>query len=235
MGQGFLTPSCEKLTRVDLPHLHGGADPLAQPTRRRLFALLGELGGSATTNELAERLSLHPNGVRTHLQRMRDAGLVIHRRVSLPRGRPRDEWAIASIARPGGDPPEAYGALSGWLARSIPATRARLREVEAAGRQIGQELAATAGGTREQAIGDLLAALGFQPQIEHQPQGGLTCRLDNCPYRDSVRANQEVVCTLHRGLMRGILDRVAPGATLTRFVPHEPDRAGCEITIEDLG
>ena len=85
---------------------------LAQPTRRRLFALLGELGGAASTDELAERLALHPNGVRTHLQRMRDAGLVIRRRVARPRGRPRDEWAIAPTARPGGDPPHAYGALA---------------------------------------------------------------------------------------------------------------------------
>ena len=65
---------------------------------------------------------------------MRDAGLVTHRRAARPRGRPRDEWAIAPTARPGGDPPHAYGALAVWLARSIPATPARLREIEATGR-----------------------------------------------------------------------------------------------------
>ena len=207
---------------------------LAQPTRRRLFALLGDLGGSASTDDLAERLALHPNGVRTHLQRMRDAGLVIHRRVSRPRGRPRDEWAIAPTAAPGGDPPHAYGALARWLARSIPATPTRLREVESAGRRIGQELAYTATIAPEQAIGDVLTALGFQPQTEHHPDGRLSCRLGNCPYRDSVRENQNVICTLHRGLTRGLLDQVAPMATLARFVPHDPDRAGCEIDIEGL-
>jgi predicted ArsR family transcriptional regulator len=207
---------------------------LAQPTRRRLFALLSDLGGSAATDELAERLALHPNGVRTHLQRMRDAGLVIHRRVARPRGRPRDEWAIAPTARPGNDPPHAYGALARWLARTIPATPARLREVEATGREIGNELASAATTAPEQAIGDLLATLGFQPQIDPRPQGRLSCRLGNCPYRDSVRENQDVICTLHRGLTRGLLDQLAPTATLTRFVPHDPDRAGCEIDIEGL-
>ena len=207
---------------------------LAQPTRRRLVALLSDLGGSASTDELAKRLALHPNGVRTHLQRMRDAGLVIHRRVARPRGRPRDEWAIAPTARPGGDPPHAYGELARWLARTIPATPARLREVETAGRQIGHELASAGTTAPEQAIGDLLAALGFEPQINHQPDGRLSCRLGNCPYRDSVRENQDVICTLHRGLTRGLLDQLAPAATLTRFVPHDPDRAGCEIDIEGL-
>jgi predicted ArsR family transcriptional regulator len=219
---------------VDLPHLNGGDDVLSQPTRRRLFALLSALGGAATTAELAERLALHPNGVRAHLRRMRDAGLVTHRRMPRPRGRPRDEWVIAESARPGGDPPNAYAALSRWLARSIPATPRRLREVEASGREIGRELAAGATGPPAQVIGDRLAALGFHPEVELRPDGSLGCRLRNCPYRDSVRENQDVVCSLHRGLTRGLLDQIAPQARLTRFVPHDPDRAGCEIEIEAL-
>jgi predicted ArsR family transcriptional regulator len=211
----------------------GGDDVLFQPTRRRLFVLLSDLGRAASTDELAERLALHPNGVRSHLQWMHDAGLLIRRRVALPRGRPRDEWAISPVARPGGDPPQAYANLAHWLARSIPATPARLREVEATGRDVGQELAAGAAGSPDRVLGDVLAALGFQPEIELS-DGRFGCRLGNCPYRDSVRANKDVVCTLHRGLTRGLLDQVAPVATLTRFVPHDPDRAGCEIDIEGL-
>jgi predicted ArsR family transcriptional regulator len=219
---------------VDLPQLNGGDDMLAQPTRRRLFALLSDLGGSASTDELAQRLALHPNGVRTHLQRMRDGGLIIHRRVARPRGRPRDEWAIAPTAQPGGEAPHAYRALAVWLARTIPATRPRLREIEAAGREIGQKLVPGHATAPAQTIGDHLAALGFQPQMGPGPPGRLHCRLGNCPYRDSVRENQDVVCTLHRGITRGLLDRLAPGATLERFVPHDPDEAGCEIDIEGL-
>ena len=120
---------------------------------------------------------MHPNGVRSNLRRMRDAGLVIHRRVGGPRGRPRDVWAISPTARPGGDPPHAYATLAVWLARTIPATRARLREVEAAGREIGHEFAARASMPPAEAVGDLLSALGFQPEIDHQPDGRLRCRL----------------------------------------------------------
>jgi hypothetical protein len=49
-----------------------------------------------------------------------------------------------------------------------------------------------------------------------------------------VRENQQAVCALHRGLTRGLLDRIAPTATLTRFVPHDPDQAGCEIDVDGL-
>lgn len=220
---------------LDLPHGNGHGDVLAQPTRRRLFALLTDLGGSATTDELAARLELHPNGVRVHLARLADAGLVIRRRVAGPRGRPRDEWAVSPSARPRGDPPRAYRALASWLARSIPATPRRLREVEAAGREVGRELAPAAAGPAEQALTDALTALGFQPRVQREPGGRLSCVLDNCPYRDSVRQNQNVVCSLHRGLTRGLLDRLEPNANLARFVPHDPDRAGCEIDVDGLG
>jgi len=57
-------------------------DALALPTRKRLFAELSELRRPAGTEELAGRVGLHPNGVRTQLERLREAGLVSRARVS---------------------------------------------------------------------------------------------------------------------------------------------------------
>ena len=51
---------------MDAPFAIAPEDVLAQPTRARLFALLGELKRPAGTVELADRLGLHPNGVRIH-------------------------------------------------------------------------------------------------------------------------------------------------------------------------
>jgi predicted ArsR family transcriptional regulator len=209
----------------------GFDDLLAQPTRRRLLARLAELGRGASTDALALDLGLHPNGVRTHLRRLRDAGLVTHRRVGGARGRPRDEWAISPAAPSFGDAPQGYRPLAGWLARAIPSTPARLREIQAAGREVGRRLAPTAGAAPTQAIVDALAALGFQPQPEAPRPDRLVCRLANCPYRDAVRENRDVVCTLHRGITLGLLDVLMPAASLERFLPRDPERAGCEIEI----
>jgi hypothetical protein len=60
---------------MDTPTKPG--DALAQPTRARLFALLGELRRPAHTEELATRVGLHPNGVRIQLERLQDPGLVV--------------------------------------------------------------------------------------------------------------------------------------------------------------
>jgi len=44
-----------------------------------------------------------------------------------------------------------------------------------------------------------------------------------------VRENQEAVCTLHRGITRGLLDVLQPQAKLAGFVPRDPYAAGCLI------
>jgi predicted ArsR family transcriptional regulator len=211
----------------------GRSDVLAQPTRARLFARLASLGRPVGTDELAVELGLHPSGVRVHLERLRSAGLIARDRVSQPLGRPRDNWSIAPDALPGGDPPDAYRRLARWLARSIPSRPGRLREMERAGRALGQELAPARGPSgAEEAMGRILTVLGFAPQRERPKTEEVVFRLGSCPYREAVRENQPVVCALHRGLTRGLLDGLAPSARIRGFVPEDPDQAGCLIEIE---
>ena len=49
---------------------------LGDETRYELFSILLESPTALSTAELAARLQLHPNTVRPHLERMRQAGLV---------------------------------------------------------------------------------------------------------------------------------------------------------------
>jgi predicted ArsR family transcriptional regulator len=215
---------------MDVPAARDGA--LAQPTRARLFGLLAGLRRPAGTEELAQELGLHPNGVRLHLERLLEAGLVSRDRVRQQRGRPRDMWTIDADAAPGGDPPSAYSDLGRWLTRLVASRRTGLRSVEAAGRQIGRELAPEADtAPAEELVHGALTSLGFQPRREAGPPGEVTYRLGNCPYRDAVREDQPVVCTLHRGITRGLLDEIAPDTELAGFAPRDPDTAGCLITL----
>jgi len=210
----------------------GPGDVLAQPTRARLFAHLARLGEPTGTNELAAELGLHPSGVRVHLERLYSAGLIARERAPQPVGRPRDSWSIAPDALPGAQPPGAYRQLARWLAHSIPGRPGRLREMERAGRELGRELLSTRGpGSAEERMGRTLTALGFAPRRE-PAKGRVAFRLGNCPYRDAVHENQPVVCALHRGLTRGLLDQLAPASRLASFVPEDPDHAGCLIEVE---
>src|SRR3954454_14100792 len=207
-------------------------DALAQPTRARLFEALGELRRPAGTEELAERLGMHPNGVRTHLERLSEAGLVERRRTRQSRGRPRDMWTIAPGAEPGGEPPSGDLDLGRWLARLVSEGKTSRRAVESTGREIGRELAPTGGASSaEEKMHATLTALGFRPRRELDDARTLTYTLCNCPYSDAVRESQDVVCTLHRGMTRGLLDALAPETKLAGFVPRDPYAAGCLIEL----
>ena len=219
---------------IDLPRTGNPDDALSQPTRARLFALLGQLGRPAGTVELAEQLGLHPNGVRLHLERLQRDGLLVRDSEPQSRGRPRDIWKIAPDAHPGGRAPRAYADLVRWLARAMGSGSRGLRGIEATGREIGQELASSQGTAGQDAFETTLTALGFQPRTEARTDKHLTICLRNCPYRDAVRENQPVICTLHRGITRGLLDVMAPDAKLAAFEPHDPDHAGCLIKLTGM-
>ncbi len=95
--------------------------------------------------------------------------------------------------------------------------------MERSGRELGRELGQRRDRTpAEELFGRTLTALGFAPQRKRRKSGRVTFTLGNCPYRDAVRENQEVVCTMHRGLTRGMLDAFGRSAKLTEFVPMEP-------------
>src|ERR1019366_3251615 len=108
---------------MDAPFAIAPDDVLAQPTRARLFGLLGELKRPAGTVELAEHLNLHPNGVRIHLQRTGWAGGWSRARAPVKRGagpatrgrsrRTHDPEGVGPAPTPTWD--------GGWRARLSPA------------------------------------------------------------------------------------------------------------------
>jgi predicted ArsR family transcriptional regulator len=208
-------------------------EELAQPTRARIFTLLGGLDAPAATGEVAQRLGLHPNGVRLHLEVLERGGLVRRERVRHGRGRPRDVWSVAPGAVAGGDErTTAYADLARWLVRAIVDGRLGARQVEATGRRIGRDLVSVdPGAGAEPALFGALAALGFAPRRERPAPGHVRYCLGRCPYRDVVPERQTVVCGLHRGLTRGMLDAVDPRARLVGFVAKDPATAGCEIEV----
>ena len=84
------------------------------------FAMYRELARSTTAlsaQDLAERLSLHANTVRLHLERLREAGLVDVEPVRRGTvGRPQHLYFLAAGAPALGFDPPAHALLAGLLA-----------------------------------------------------------------------------------------------------------------------
>lgn len=203
-------------------------------TEDRLVDALRAAGGTRDTATLARDLDLHPNGVRLQLRRLERAGLVTRSRSTERPGRPRDLWAITPSAIAQADRPHTGWAMARTLARAIPATPANLAEVRSAGEAMGAELVEDMPRPPADdclpAIDQALEALGFEPERE-PAAGGARYVLTHCPYAEAVKENPAVICTLHRGTIDGILGRLAPGASVTAFEPHDPTTAGCVVEI----
>ena len=212
---------------MDLPS-RTWRDVLGPSLPADLFRTLATLHRPATTQELADIVGRHHNTVRVQLARLAEAGLVERRRTPQPRGRPRDMWSISAEARPDDLNPDAGAQLSVWLTRALAGQR-DLAAVEATGREIGRELAdaTSADDAPADRFRDAVAALGFAPRRDGE--GRLVLR--NCPYRAAVQQNAAVICTLHRGLTAGLIDRLAPGGRLTAFVARDPIQAGCVVEV----
>ena len=138
----------------------------------------------AATDELAERLGLHPNGVRVHLERLAGDGLV---------ERAREREGAADRATHGRSHRSAarrralaaYADLGRWLARAITSGR-RVTAIEAhRARDRARAGADAARPARREALPRVLAALGFQPRRDcgGRPDGSPPARQLPLPRR----------------------------------------------------
>lgn len=164
--------------------------------------------------ELAEELDLHANTVRAHLTVLEDAGLVGS--ATQPHdgpGRPRHLYhaTARSDQLVNGS---AYRFLARMLADHISDTTSNpSRAAEATGSAWGRglvnqpepdcELSPRDGIDR---VVEVLDGLGFAPVVDDEGPTSVRLLLRRCPFLAVAREHQEVVCSIHLGLMRGALD-----------------------------
>jgi predicted ArsR family transcriptional regulator len=210
---------------------------LADDTRFRLYRHLRLSGRPVSVRELATRLALHPNTLRPHLRRLEDAGLVRRetRKGSSTVGRPQTLYASVERERHEG---RDYRLLSEILAGLVTGARARERATTLA-REWGQYLAIQGGpkpGTRLPAgrnlavLQEAMAQAGFDPRFRRAGKGTVEVSLRDCPFRDLLDDHRELVCSIHRGLVEGMLGALKPPLGLVSFEPLA-ERTMCRVVV----
>jgi predicted ArsR family transcriptional regulator len=162
------------------------------------------------SRELGRRVGLHPNTVRFHVEHLTQARLV--RAVTAPasgRGRPRVLFEAVEDAESGSE--DGYRLLARILAGYLASTHDPRGVAEEVGRAWGGYLterpAPFAGVSADEAtkrIVRLFTELGFMPEAVAEG-GRRRILLHRCPFREVARANPEVVCSVHLGMLRGAL------------------------------
>ena len=207
---------------------------LGDNTRYAIYLELARSVRPLATADISESLGLHPNTVRPHLERMREAGLLdveVGGRGDV--GRPQHRYSVARNAPSLGFEPPTMPVL----ARMVLAMAARLHasadDAEAVGRTEGIARAtpyADAPSTLEALVADL-DRLGFDPLVTDDPDDpdAAVVAFAHCPFADLAERHPELVCGLHRGLVAGFVAEMGDAevgefCTLTSRTP-------CRVTV----
>ena len=227
------------MTVMDADNQRQGDDPGRGlgPTRARVLALLQDAGEPMTAAAAGARLGLHVNSARFHLDALTEDGLVVrHREERTVPGRPRMLYAAARAA-----PAVAHRSyrllaeiLTTFLADRLPDPADSAAE---AGQAWGRYLAPPAIPFQQpqearalESLVDTLDRIGFDSRAVEEG-GDLRLEVSHCPFLEVAEGHNDVVCSVHLGLIRGILEQLNAPVSAGALEPLvEPSRCIAHLT-----
>lgn len=206
---------------------------LGDNTRYAIYRELASSPVPLATADLAERLDLHPNTVRPHLERMREVGLVavdVDARGGV--GRPQHRYSPAADAPSFGFEPPVMPMLAGAMIQVARRLGGGGADSAAAGRAQGRadaERYAAAPSALEALVAEL-QRLGFDPEVsDGDDADSAVVAFGRCPFGELSGIDPELVCGLHRGLIEGFVD--AMGDAEVRAFHSVADRTPCRVAV----
>lgn len=212
------------------------------PRRAEVLDTLRSADAPLGVAEVAERIGVHVNTARFHLDALSAAGAVV-RSLEQPSGpgRPRTVYAPRPGMDRGGS--RSYRLLAQILLGHLAASGPRAgEEAEGAGRAWGRYLVDRPEpfrslGAQEAAarLTGLLSDLGFAPQAAETPVPA-EIRLRHCPFLELAEEYGPLVCRIHLGLAQGALAELRAPLAATGLEPFaEPDACLLRLAETDPG
>jgi predicted ArsR family transcriptional regulator len=208
-----------------------------------VLAALREAAAPLTLADLSDRTGLHVNTLRGHLDALLTRGEVSRSPVPT-HGRGRPAWRYAALgpdSAPAGELADLAVALAGAVSRSSadPTTQANL-----AGRDWGARLAEQVDRADDgradgrAAVLAVMRRMGFAPlergergeRGDRGVTGARTVRLTRCPLLSAARAEPDIVCGVHLGLVQGLLEALGESSAGSDLVPFAEPGA-CRLVL----
>lgn len=214
------------------------ASSLGDATRRGIYITTRESAEPVTTSEIAELFAIHANVARHHLDHLVEDGYlkVSHRRRPGKRGpgagRPAKHYEVTQKEVSLQFPVRRYDLLAELLARMVqrlaPDTASAV--AEEVGLEYGRQLAAEIGfpedaefETAARAVAQAMTAVGFGTEAHIDDRLLVTY---SCPFADTASNHPDIVCSLDRGIVMGLLEKVSAADSPT-LAPHLTPEDGC--------
>ena len=223
----------------------GDPDPasgMLGETRSRVLEVLQDMGAPLGVGDVATRLSLHPNTVRFHLDALVASGLVDSEAEErdLP-GRPRTLYSANANSASAGR--RNYRLLAEILASSMAAQTSHPRQAalnagQEWGRYLGEGLPPFKRVDADEATQRLVSAMediGFTPEAVTKGRRRQVL-VHHCPFREVAQEHPEVVCSIHLGLMNGLLAELGAPLEVNRLDPFvEPSQCVASLSRSTAG
>jgi predicted ArsR family transcriptional regulator len=202
---------------------------LADDTRYHIYRAIAERPhDDVTVADVAERFGLHPNVARMHLAKLEQAGfLTTDFRRTAGGGRPAKLYRLSDLVVTFGFPPRRYELLSRLALASLAAGGSResalavCREAGAAeGRKAlaGGEPSSLAEAAR--LVAGIADEQGLLPEVSTN-DGSLRVVVNNCAFRELSGADPDLVCSMHRAFLEGVLEAATSSMGSIAFTPDD--------------
>lgn len=195
-------------------------------TREEILRLIESQTEGVSLNWISQKTGLHENTVRAHLEALHADGY-LNRRPAPAQGKGRPAWlwtAVRQVQSP-------FVQLASALAGEIAATAKDPASVSiAAGRRWADSIArAQHMPTSPDLIQLSLDELGFSPE-NNPADGSLT--LHSCPLLGAVAENQQIVCNVHLGMVRGLVESQGQDASDVQLNPFAGANRSCILHLK---
>lgn len=199
--------------------------PALGATRSRVLALLQDAGTAMSVEDVSARIGLHRNTARFHLDGLEDTGLVV--RTTEDRGRPGRPRAMFEAAA---GSPEAgrrsyrllADILTSYLADRLPQPSESAEEAGVAwGRYLADEpppFRRVEADTAVESLVDRLREVGFDSHPERDGDS-IALNISHCPFLEVAADHRDVVCSMHLGLMKGVLEQMRASVVAESLEP----------------
>lgn len=204
---------------------------LAEPTRATLYQLLQAGACPLDASELAHGLGVHPNTVRSHLQVLEEAGLVVS--VLEKRDRPGRPRRLFDAVRETSE--EDHQLLAAALAGILEPLADGTTLAREAGREAGRKLveANRPDGNGAPPVSRVIALLDARGFGAAEEEGAIAMR--RCPYGDVAGDHPDIVCGFHAGLVDGALEAAGADVRLGSLEPWAREGACLARLCEPAG
>jgi predicted ArsR family transcriptional regulator len=207
-------------------------------SRARVLDLLRAADDPLGVQQVAAETGLHANTARFHLDNLVETGLAErHVEERNQPGRPRMVYQAAAVDTSAGQ--RSYQLLATMLTTLVAGELPQPRQAAiAAGQEWGRYLAERPAPAERVDAEDgirrlttVLADAGFAPGAVDDA-GSPVIPLRHCPFREIAQQHADVVCSLHLGLMQGVLAEVRAPVAAERLDPFvEPSLCLAHLTV----